>query len=56
MVEKTRGGGILTAKLGPPIIDEAEVIQEMTTAGFTRISIIPHEKDTVIIGQKVAKE
>ena len=56
VVEKTRGGGILTGKLGPPIIDEAEVIQEMTTAGFTRIRIIPHEKDTMIIGQKVAKE
>lgn len=54
IVERTRGSSILSGKLGPPIISEAEVIRELERAGFTFVRRIPHAKDTIIVASKMA--
>jgi len=54
IVERTRGRGMLSGKLGPPIINEAEVIKELERAGFTFVRTIPHGKDSIIIAGKTA--
>jgi hypothetical protein len=51
IVEKTRGGHML-GKLGPPIINEAEVIDEVSEAGFATVRTIPAGNDSIIIGKK----
>lgn len=52
IVERTRGSKLLGGKLGPPIIDQREVIREMERAGFKLVQTISHGSDTAIIGQK----
>jgi ubiquinone/menaquinone biosynthesis C-methylase UbiE len=52
IVEKTRGVKMFSRILGPPIIDETEVIQETERTGFTFVQTIPHGKDSIIISQK----
>jgi len=54
VVEKTRGGGVFSGKLGPPIIDVMEVTREMERAGFAYVETIPYGKDSIIISQKTA--
>jgi len=51
IVEKTRGGRILR-ELGPPIINEAEVIDEVSKAGFATVRTVPAGNDSIIIGKK----
>ena len=52
IVERTRGNRLLGGKLGPPIIDQMEVVQDMERAGFRFVQTIAYGKDSVIIGQK----
>jgi ubiquinone/menaquinone biosynthesis C-methylase UbiE len=54
IVERTLGRSILSGKLGPPIINEAEVIKELELAGFTFVRTIPHGKASIIIVRKTA--
>ncbi len=51
IIERTQRGKLL-AGFGPPIISEAEVVQEVTQAGFTLANTIPHGKDSIIVGRK----
>ena len=52
IIEKTSGGGILSGRFGPPIINEEEVTRELKAAGFDSLQAIPYGKDSVILGQK----
>lgn len=52
IVERTRGNRLLGGKLGPPIIDQMEVIREMERAGFRFAQTIAYGKDSIIVGQK----
>jgi SAM-dependent methyltransferase len=51
IVEKTRGGRML-GKLGPPIINEDEIIDDISKAGFAAIRTVPAGNDSIIIGKK----
>lgn len=52
IVERTRGHGVLSARLGPPIVNEDEVIKELERAGFPFITTILHGNDSIIIAGK----
>ena len=52
IVERTRGGLFAWAP-GPPIIDQAHVVQELERAGFTLAETIPHGNDSIVIGKKL---
>lgn len=51
IVERTHGGPF-AGRLGPPIIDQAEVIRELELAGLALAETIPHGNDSVMIGKK----
>jgi ubiquinone/menaquinone biosynthesis C-methylase UbiE len=51
IVERTRGG-LFSWAPGPPIIDLAEVVQELERAGFLLAQTIPHGNDSIVIGKK----
>lgn len=51
IVERTRGG-ILAGRVGPPIIDQAEVTRELDRAGFSLAETIANGNDPIIIGKK----
>lgn len=52
IVERSRGSRLLGGKLGPPIIDPAEVVREIERAGFIHTQTIAHGNDSIIVGQK----
>jgi len=52
VIEKTQGSRLLGGKLGPPVIDSREVVQEMEHAGFILMQMIAHGSDSIIVGQK----
>jgi len=52
IVEKTRGG-LFSGKLGPPIIDQREVIQDLERAGFSLAETISCGNDSTIVGKKL---
>jgi ubiquinone/menaquinone biosynthesis C-methylase UbiE len=52
IVEKTRGG-LFSGKLGPPIIDQTEVIQDLERAGFSLDETISYGNDSTIVGKKL---
>jgi len=52
IVEKTRGGRTL-GKLGPPIINEAEISDEISKAAFAIVRTVPAGNDSIIIGKKL---
>jgi len=56
IVERTRSNGILSGKLGPPIISEDDVIRETTRTGFTFAGTIAHGKDSIINAQKITPQ
>jgi ubiquinone/menaquinone biosynthesis C-methylase UbiE len=51
IVEKTRGG-LLAWAPGPPIIDQAKIVQELERAGFRFTQIIPYGSNSIVIGKK----
>jgi ubiquinone/menaquinone biosynthesis C-methylase UbiE len=51
IVERTRRGLFAWAP-GPPIIDQAEVVQELERAEFTLAQTIPRGNDSIVIGRK----
>ena len=51
IVEKTRGG-LLAWAPGPPIIDQAKIVQELERAGFTFTQTIPHGSNSIVIGKR----
>jgi len=51
IVERTRGG-LLAWAPGPPIIDQAKIVQELERAGFTFTQTIPHGSNSIVIGKK----
>jgi SAM-dependent methyltransferase len=51
IVERTRGGLFALAG-GPPIIDQAGLIQELERAGFTLAQVVSHGNDSIVIGKK----
>ena len=51
VVERTQGN-FLCGKLGPPVIDEKEVIRELEHAGFSLAEAIAHGKDTAIVSRR----
>lgn len=52
IIERTRGSRLFGGKLGPPIIDQTEVTQEIQQAGFTLAQTIRDGNDSIIVGQK----
>jgi len=52
IVERTRGSRLFAGKLGPPMIDQTEVTQEIERAGFAFAKTIRHGNDSIIIGQR----
>jgi len=52
IVEKTRGAKRFSGVLGPPVVDQTEVIQEIERAGFSYVDTIPRGKDAIIINKK----
>jgi hypothetical protein len=52
IVEKTHPSKMLPASLGPPIVEEKGVVEEIQRAGLTFDRIIPYGKDSIIIGRK----
>jgi len=42
----------MLGNIGPPIINEAEIIDEVSKAGFTTVRTIPAGNDSIIIGKK----
>jgi SAM-dependent methyltransferase len=51
VVERTRGG-LFSGKLGPPIIDQKEVAQDLERAGFSLAETIAYRNDSIIVGKK----
>jgi len=51
IVERIRGGLFAWAP-GPPIIDQAEIVQELERAGFTLTQTIPYGNNSIFIGKK----
>lgn len=51
IVERTRGG-LLAWAPGPPIIDQAEIVEELEQAGFRFTQTIPHGSNSIVIGKK----
>jgi len=51
IVERTRGG-LLAWAPGPPIIDQAEIVQELERAGFRLTQTIPYGSNSIVIGKK----
>jgi SAM-dependent methyltransferase len=51
IVEKTRGG-LLAWAPGPPIIDQAKIVQELERAGFRFTQTIPHGSNSIVTGKK----
>jgi SAM-dependent methyltransferase len=51
IVERTRGG-LLAWAPGPPIIDQATIVQELERAGFRLAQTIPHGNNSIVIGKK----
>jgi SAM-dependent methyltransferase len=51
VVERTRGG-LFSGKLGPPIIDQTEVAQDLERAGFSLAETIAYGNDSIIVGRK----
>lgn len=51
IVEKTRGGPLGWAP-GPPIIDQAKIVQELERAGFRFTQTIPYGSNSIVIGKK----
>jgi ubiquinone/menaquinone biosynthesis C-methylase UbiE len=52
IVEKTRGAKRFSGVLGPPVVDEREVVQEVERTGFSYVETIPRGKDGIIISKK----
>lgn len=52
IVERTHGSRLFGGKIGPPVIDQKEVVQEMERAGFKLVQTIAHGNDSMIIGEK----
>jgi len=51
IVERTRGG-LFAWKPGPPIINQAEIIEELEQAGLSLAETIAHGNDSIIVGKK----
>ena len=51
IVEKTRGG-LLAWAPGPPIIDQAKIVQELERAGFRFTQTIPYGSNSIVIGKR----
>jgi ubiquinone/menaquinone biosynthesis C-methylase UbiE len=51
IVERTHGGLFAWAP-GPPIIDQAEIVQELEQAGFRFTQTIPRGSNSIVIGKK----
>jgi ubiquinone/menaquinone biosynthesis C-methylase UbiE len=51
IVERTRGR-LLAWAPGPPIIDQATIVQELERAGFRLTQTIPHGNNSIVIGKK----
>jgi ubiquinone/menaquinone biosynthesis C-methylase UbiE len=52
IVEKTRGSRILSGRLGPPIVNELEIIREIEKVGFSFSQTLPFGKDSILVCQK----
>ena len=52
IVERTRGSRLLGGRLGPPIIDQMEVAQDIERTGFALMETILHGNDSMIVGRK----
>ena len=52
IVERTHGSRLLAGRLGPPIIDQMEVAQEIERTGFAVMQTILHGNDSAIVGRK----
>ena len=51
IVERTRGG-LLSGRVGPPIVDQMKVVQVQERAGFSIIQTTAYGNDSIIVGKK----
>lgn len=52
IVERTRPGGMLSGKMGPPVINQKELVKELMESGFTFTETIPMGRDSIVISRK----
>jgi len=53
IVERTKSGGFLAGKFGPPVIDQATVVNSIAGGGFRLIELVCDGQDSVIIAGKI---
>ena len=51
IVERTRDG-LLSGRIGPPIVDQMKVVQDLERAGFSIIQTIACGNDSIIFGKQ----
>ena len=51
IVERTRGG-LLSGRVGPPIVDQMKVVQDLERAGFSIVQTIAYGNDSIIVGKQ----
>jgi len=52
IVERTRGSRLLSGRLGPPVIDQTEVVREIEQVGFTLAQTIAYGSHSIMVGRK----
>jgi ubiquinone/menaquinone biosynthesis C-methylase UbiE len=53
IIEKTKGNRRLSKFLGPPTINESEVIRSMDESGFKHMQTTPYRGSSIIVGAKI---
>jgi SAM-dependent methyltransferase len=53
IVERTRDPGKLLSNMGPPVVDEKQLVSEIQQAGFISAQTIGHGNASIVISQKV---
>ena len=53
IVERTKEGGFLSRKVGPPVIDQVRVTDSLAVGGFRMIEVVENGEDSIIIAGKL---
>ena len=53
IVERTHKTGILWRNLGPPVIDEKELVSGVQQGGFKFAGTVPYGNSSIVFAQKV---
>jgi ubiquinone/menaquinone biosynthesis C-methylase UbiE len=52
VVEKTQSAGMLAVVMGPPVMHEADILQEMEQACFVLARTIHRRNDSIMVAKK----